>query len=132
MDYQDFTGRLDAVKSVDIRARVSGYITEVPFKEGDHVKENELLFQIDVRPYQADLNQAQRPAVMRRQRMRQQRRRAAGRECDQNQQHRTAAGGGTLPGRLRSGGRVGAATSHSLARPRRAPDAAGNASRSRA
>src|SRR4051812_8025353 len=37
IDYQDFTGRLDALKTVDIRARVSGYITEVPFKEGDLV-----------------------------------------------------------------------------------------------
>src|SRR5579859_1320475 len=50
MDYQDFTGRLDAVKTVDIRARVSGYITEAPFKEGDHVEEGQLLFQIDVGP----------------------------------------------------------------------------------
>jgi len=57
MDYQDFTGRLEAVKMVEVRARVSGYVTEVPFKEGDVVKEGQLLFQIDVRPYQADLNQ---------------------------------------------------------------------------
>ncbi len=59
MDYQDFTGRLDAVKTVEIRARVTGYVTEVPFKEGDQVKEGDLLFQIDVRPYQADLNQTE-------------------------------------------------------------------------
>ena len=59
MDYQDFTGRLDAIKTVDIRARVSGYVTEAPFTEGDVVKEGQLLFQIDVRPYQADLNQAE-------------------------------------------------------------------------
>ncbi|HWY86034.1 MAG TPA: efflux RND transporter periplasmic adaptor subunit [Gemmataceae bacterium] len=59
MDFQDFTGRLDAVKTVEIRARVSGYVTEVPFKEGDVVKEGDLLFQIDVRPYKADLNQAE-------------------------------------------------------------------------
>ena len=58
-DYQDFTGRLEALKIIDIRARVSGYVTEVPFKEGDEVKEGALLFQIDPRPYQADLNQAQ-------------------------------------------------------------------------
>jgi RND family efflux transporter MFP subunit len=56
-DYQDFTGRLDAVKTVDIRARVSGYVTEVPFKEGDIVKEGDLLFQIDPRTYEADYNQ---------------------------------------------------------------------------
>jgi RND family efflux transporter MFP subunit len=59
MDYQDFTGRLDAVKTVDIRARVSGYVIEAPFKEGDRVKEGDLLFQIDPRTYQADLNQAE-------------------------------------------------------------------------
>jgi RND family efflux transporter MFP subunit len=59
MDYQDFTGRLDAVKTVDIRARVSGYVNEAPFKEGYLVKEGSLLFQIDPRTYQADLNQAQ-------------------------------------------------------------------------
>jgi RND family efflux transporter MFP subunit len=58
MDYQDFTGRLDAVKTVDIRARVTGYVNEVPFKEGDLVKEGSLLFQIDPRTYQADLDQA--------------------------------------------------------------------------
>jgi RND family efflux transporter MFP subunit len=59
MDYQDFTGRLESIKSVDIRARVSGYITEAPFKEGDLVAEGKRLFQIDERPYQADLNQAE-------------------------------------------------------------------------
>ena len=58
-DYQDFTGRLDALKTVDIRARVSGYVTEAPFKEGDLVHEGDLLFQIDPRPYQADLSQAE-------------------------------------------------------------------------
>jgi membrane fusion protein, multidrug efflux system len=58
MDYQDFTGRLDAVKTVDIRARVSGYVFEAPFKEGDQVKQGELLFLIDPRTYEADLKQA--------------------------------------------------------------------------
>jgi RND family efflux transporter MFP subunit len=57
-DYQDFTGRLDAFRTVDIRARVTGYIQDAPFKEGDLVRENDLLFQIDPRPYAADLNQA--------------------------------------------------------------------------
>jgi RND family efflux transporter MFP subunit len=59
MDYQDFTGRLEAVKTVDIRSRVSGYVTQVPFKEGDIVTQGDLLFQIDVRPYHADWNQAE-------------------------------------------------------------------------
>ncbi len=58
-DYQDFTGRLDALKTVDVRPRVSGYILEAPFKEGDVVKEGQLLFQIDPRTYQADLDVAE-------------------------------------------------------------------------
>jgi RND family efflux transporter MFP subunit len=59
LDYQDFTGRLDAFKTVELRARASGYIDVAPFKEGDLVKKGELLFQIDPRPYEADLNQAE-------------------------------------------------------------------------
>src|SRR5262245_44199206 len=58
-DYQDFTGRLDALKTVDIRARASGFVMEAPFKEGDFVHEGDLLFQIDRRPYQATLNQSE-------------------------------------------------------------------------
>jgi RND family efflux transporter MFP subunit len=58
IDYQDFTGRLEGFKTVDIRARVSGFVREVPFKEGDLVHEGDLLFQIDTSPYQAALNQA--------------------------------------------------------------------------
>jgi RND family efflux transporter MFP subunit len=59
IDYQDFTGRLDAFRSVEVKARVTGHITEAPFKEGDLVKEGQLLFQIDKRPYEADSNQAE-------------------------------------------------------------------------
>jgi RND family efflux transporter MFP subunit len=58
-DYQDFTGRLEAVKTVDIRARVTGYVLDAPFKEGDQVREGDLLFQIDAQTYKADLNQAE-------------------------------------------------------------------------
>jgi RND family efflux transporter MFP subunit len=57
-DYQDFTGRLDGYRTIDIRARASGYIMEAPFKEGDVVHDGGLLFQIDPRPYEAALNQA--------------------------------------------------------------------------
>jgi RND family efflux transporter MFP subunit len=57
-DFEDFTGRLDALKTVDVRSRATGYVLKVPFKEGDQVKEGELLFQIDPEPYQADLNVA--------------------------------------------------------------------------
>ncbi len=58
-DYEDFTGRLDALKTVEIRSRATGYVLQAPFKEGDHVKEGDLLFQIDPEPYQADYNQAE-------------------------------------------------------------------------
>src|SRR5262249_37410918 len=58
-DYQDFTGRLDAIKTVDIRPRVSGYIKQAPFKEGDEVHAGDVLFQIDPRPYKAALDAAQ-------------------------------------------------------------------------
>jgi len=57
-DYVDFTGRTDAVQSVDIRARVTGYLVAMPFKEGSEVKKGDLLFRIDPRPYQAQLDQA--------------------------------------------------------------------------
>ena len=57
-DYEDFTGRTDAVSTVKIRARVSGYLIKVGFKDGDMVKEGHLLYQIDPRPFQADLDQA--------------------------------------------------------------------------
>jgi multidrug efflux system membrane fusion protein len=58
-DYVDFTGRTDAVKSVGVRARVTGYLVKNPFREGAEVKKGDLLFEIDPRPYQAQLDQAQ-------------------------------------------------------------------------
>ena len=58
-DYVDFTGRTDAVESVDIRARVTGYLVQMPFKEGSDVKTGELLFEIDPRPYVAQFDQAE-------------------------------------------------------------------------
>jgi RND family efflux transporter MFP subunit len=57
-DYAVFTGRTEAVKSVEIRARVDGYLIRMPFKEGADVKKGDLLFQIDPRPYQATYDQA--------------------------------------------------------------------------
>jgi RND family efflux transporter MFP subunit len=57
-DYAVFTGRAEAVKSVEIRARVDGYLIQMPFKEGADVKKGGLLFQIDPRPYQAAYDQA--------------------------------------------------------------------------
>src|SRR5580700_218947 len=54
-DYEEFTGRTDAENTVEIRARVTGYLKEIHFKDGDTVKEGQLLSDIDPRPYQADL-----------------------------------------------------------------------------
>jgi RND family efflux transporter MFP subunit len=57
-DYVDFTGETSAVKSVDVRARVWGYLQSLHFTEGALVRVGDLLFQIDPRPYQALVNQA--------------------------------------------------------------------------
>jgi multidrug efflux system membrane fusion protein len=59
VDYDEFTARLGAVNSVEIRARVSGYLQKVNFKDGAEVKRGDLLFVIDPRPYQAELDSAQ-------------------------------------------------------------------------
>jgi multidrug efflux system membrane fusion protein len=58
VEWDEFTGRLEAVESVDIRARVSGYLQSVHFTDGAVVKKGGLLFVIDPRPYQAELNRA--------------------------------------------------------------------------
>ena len=57
-EWDEFTGRLDAVESVEIRPRVSGYITEIHFEAGAIVKKGDLLYVIDPRPYQADFDRA--------------------------------------------------------------------------
>src|SRR5262245_11723688 len=53
-DYADFTGRPAAVDSVEVRARVWGYLDQVHFKEGALVKKGDVLFEIDPRLYRAD------------------------------------------------------------------------------
>ncbi len=57
-DYVDYTGRLDAIQSLDVRARVTGYLVKMPFKEGAEVKKGDLLFEIDPRPYQTQFDAA--------------------------------------------------------------------------
>lgn len=59
MDWDEFTGRLTSREKVDVRPRVSGYITEVNFKEGTEVKAGDLLFSIDRRPYEAIVERAE-------------------------------------------------------------------------
>ena len=58
-EWDEFTGRISAVESVELRPRVSGYIERVAFAEGQDVRKGDLLFVIDARPYQAALAQAQ-------------------------------------------------------------------------
>lgn len=57
-DYVFFTGRTEAVSTIEIRARVTGYLTSVDFVSGGEVKAKQRLFKIDPRPYQAALDQA--------------------------------------------------------------------------
>jgi RND family efflux transporter MFP subunit len=57
-DWDEFTGRLQAVETVEVRPRVSGYIDQVAFTEGKGVKRGDLLFVIDPRPYKADYDRA--------------------------------------------------------------------------
>nr|WP_312448811.1 efflux RND transporter periplasmic adaptor subunit [Brevundimonas naejangsanensis] len=55
VDWDEFTGRFEATRSVDVRARVGGYIQSVHFKDGDFVRQGQLLFTLDPRPAQAAL-----------------------------------------------------------------------------
>jgi len=57
-DWDEYTGRLAAPESVDLRARVSGYLAQASFDEGALVRKGDLLFVIDRRPYQATLEAA--------------------------------------------------------------------------
>jgi RND family efflux transporter MFP subunit len=57
-DFEEFPGRTEAVKTITVRARVSGYLERVLFKEGAEVKAGDRLFEIDRRTYQADCDRA--------------------------------------------------------------------------
>ena len=58
-DYVEFTGRTNPIKAVNIVPRVTGFLEKMPFKEGAEVKKGDLLFEIDPRPYEAQLDQAE-------------------------------------------------------------------------
>ncbi|MGQ0657159.1 MAG: efflux RND transporter periplasmic adaptor subunit [Chromatiales bacterium] len=58
VEWDIYTGRVDAVETVDVRARVSGYLDAVRFRDGSRVQAGEVLYVIDQRPYQAALAQA--------------------------------------------------------------------------
>lgn len=57
-DYVYVTGRMDAKESVDVRARVTGYLQDILFKPGDEIEKGAPLFIVDPRPYQAIFDQA--------------------------------------------------------------------------
>ncbi len=58
-DYEQFPGETEAIISIQVTSRVSGYMTEVNFKDGDMVKEGDVLFKIDPRQYKAELERAE-------------------------------------------------------------------------
>lgn len=58
-DWDEFTGHFEAVRSVDVRPRVAGFIQHVAFREGANVREGDALFTIDPRPYEADVARAE-------------------------------------------------------------------------
>jgi RND family efflux transporter MFP subunit len=59
LDYDDYTGRLAAIEEVEVRARVKGYLESIGFKDGDDVKKGQVLFQIDPRPFDAQVKAAE-------------------------------------------------------------------------
>ncbi len=58
LDYEDFTGRTGAIEAVDVKARVTGYLDKVLFKDGEMVKKDQVLYEIDPRTYQAKVDNA--------------------------------------------------------------------------
>lgn len=56
VEWDEFTGRLEAVNTVEVRPRVSGYVSSVRFREGALVEKGALLFEIDPRPFKADVD----------------------------------------------------------------------------
>lgn len=59
VEWDEYTGRFDAVESVELRTRVAGYLTEIKFTDGQDVKAGDLLFVIDPRPFERALGQAE-------------------------------------------------------------------------
>ena len=59
VEWDEYTGRLESPETVEVRARVNGYLAKVHFKEGKKVAKGDLLFTIDRRPYQAEFDRAE-------------------------------------------------------------------------
>ncbi|MFM2421756.1 MAG: hypothetical protein RL291_286, partial [Pseudomonadota bacterium] len=58
-EWDEYTGRFEAIENIELRARISGYLQEVHFKDGQQVKKGDLLYTIDPRPFQRALEQTQ-------------------------------------------------------------------------
>src|SRR5262245_42094154 len=58
VDHDEYVGRFVAIDAVEVRARVSGYLDKVHFLDGQIVKQGDLLFTIDKRPFQNTVDQA--------------------------------------------------------------------------
>ncbi|TAK46631.1 MAG: efflux RND transporter periplasmic adaptor subunit [Xanthobacteraceae bacterium] len=58
-DHDEYVGRFVAIESIEVRARVSGYLEAIHFRDGQMVKKGDLLFSLDRRPFEATLAQAQ-------------------------------------------------------------------------
>ncbi len=57
-EWDEYTGRFEALATVDVRARVSGFINSIHFRDGQIINQGDLLFVIDPRPYQLAVDQA--------------------------------------------------------------------------
>lgn len=57
-DYDSYIGRFEAIEQVEVRPRVSGYLREIHFTDGDRVEQGDLLFTIDARPFEAERDAA--------------------------------------------------------------------------
>ena len=58
-EYEDFTGRTEAVNAVDVRARVTGYLKKIHFKDGDDIEQGKVLMEIDAVLYEAERDRAE-------------------------------------------------------------------------
>lgn len=58
VEWDEYTGRFQAIEEVDVRSRVTGYLNEIKFKDGQIVKKGDVLFVIDPRPFQYALDRA--------------------------------------------------------------------------
>ena len=59
--FSEHAGRFVATREIDVRPRISGFLQEVHFREGDTVEKGQLLFVIDPAPFQADVDRSQNP-----------------------------------------------------------------------